>query len=82
MEPLANWLSAAQRELGLDEVLDVRLLLDLSRQVAHAVERPAAPLTTYLLGVAAGREAPGGRSSAELAEAIERLAGQWVKPAS
>lgn len=82
MEPLANWLSAVQRELGLDEVLDVRLLLDLSRQVAHAVERPAAPLTTYLLGVAAGREAAGGRSSAELADAIERLAGQWVEPAS
>lgn len=56
MEPLTNWLSVVQREQGLEEGIDVRLLLDLSRQVAHAVERPAAPLTTYLLGLAAGRK--------------------------
>ncbi len=28
MEPLASWLSAVQRELGLEEVMDVRLLVD------------------------------------------------------
>ncbi len=82
MEPLADWLSAVQRELGLEDTIDVRLLLDLSRQVAHAVERPAAPLTTYLMGLATGRGADGGRSPAEVAEVIERLAYQWAEPDS
>lgn len=82
MEPLADWLSAVQRELGLEDTIDVRLLLDLSRQVAHAVERPAAPLTTYLMGLAAGRGADGGRSPAEVAEVIERLAGEWAEPSA
>lgn len=82
MEPLMSWLSAVQRELELQDVVDVRLLLDMSRQVAHAVERPAAPLTTYLMGLAVAREPQGGRSPAEVAEVIERLARQWAKPAS
>jgi hypothetical protein len=33
----------------------MRLILDVARDVAHAIERPAAPVTTYLLGLAAGR---------------------------
>jgi len=32
-------------------------VLDLARDVAHAVARPAAPLSAYLLGVAVGRGA-------------------------
>ena len=32
-------------------------LLDLARDAAHEVERPAAPLTTFLVGVAVGRGA-------------------------
>lgn len=82
MEPLASWLSAVQRELGLQDVIDVRLLLNLSRQVAHAVERPAAPLTTYLLGLAAARQAPDGRTPAALAEVVDRLAREWVQAPS
>ena len=31
------------------------MLLDLARDAAHGVERPAAPLTTFLVGVAVGR---------------------------
>ena len=30
-------------------------MLDLTRDVAHGVARPAAPLTAYLVGVAVGR---------------------------
>ena len=32
-------------------------LLDLARDAAHEIERPAAPLTTFLVGVAVGRGA-------------------------
>ena len=34
---------------------DVALLLDLARDAAHTVARPAAPVTTFLVGLAAGR---------------------------
>jgi hypothetical protein len=57
MSTLAEWLADAAEALGLPEVVDQDLLLDLARDVAHAVARPAAPLTTYLLGVAVGRGA-------------------------
>jgi hypothetical protein len=34
--------------------VDVNDLLGLAGEAAHAVERPAAPLTTFLVGYAAG----------------------------
>jgi len=56
---LSEWLAAVSRELGVDDVvLDqdaIRVLLDLARDSAHEVERVAAPLTTFLAGVAVGR---------------------------
>ncbi|MBK0417632.1 hypothetical protein JD276_01095 [Leucobacter sp. CSA1] len=57
-EALDAWLAAAAAELGLDAG-DVRIgtVLDVARDVAHGVARPAAPLSTFLLGVAVGRAA-------------------------
>ena len=47
------------RELGLEESLDgielVDTVLDLTADVAHGVSRPGAPVTAFLVGVAAGR---------------------------
>ncbi len=58
---LPEWLTAVSAELGVADVeLDddaVRVLLDLARDAAHEVERVAAPLTTFLAGVAVGRGA-------------------------
>ena len=59
MNTLDEWAETACRELGLDPAsLDVKLVLDLARDVAHGVARPAAPLTAYLLGVAVGQGPP------------------------
>jgi hypothetical protein len=33
----------------------VKVILDIARDAAHGVERPAAPVTTFLLGYAAGQ---------------------------
>jgi hypothetical protein len=56
---LDDWLTQLSAELGVDDVeLDhktVKVLLDLARDAAHGVERVAAPLTTFLVGVAVGR---------------------------
>ena len=58
---LQEWLSALSNELGLADVEItedlVTTLLDVARDAAHEVERVAAPLTTFLVGVAVGRGA-------------------------
>ncbi len=69
MTTLERWAEAACAELGLPpDQVRIRLVLDLARDVAHAVERPAAPLTAFLLGLAVGagqapRRRPGGSLS-------------------
>ena len=66
-----EWLETACAELGLDPaVLDRDLVLDLTKDVAHGVARPAAPLTAYLLGIAVGR----GGDARELAGRLGALA--------
>ncbi len=56
---LKYWLTTLSAELGTSDVtMDddaVTTLLDLARDSAHEVERVAAPLTTFLVGVAVGR---------------------------
>ena len=57
MEPqeLDAWAGAAARRLGVSlEPGDVSALLDLARDAAHGVTRPAAPLTAYIAGMAVG----------------------------
>ena len=72
-----DWLSAASAALGVsgDTVVDsVPRLLDLARDVAHHVTRPAAPLTTFVVGLALGAD-PRSRTapSAALDEIVGRL---------
>jgi hypothetical protein len=57
MSTMSEWTAAVCRELGLDEATEgtTTLVLDLTADVAHGVVRPAAPVTAYLLGLAAGR---------------------------
>jgi len=76
---LQAWTEAACAELGLDPTAaDVRTVLDLARDAAHQVERPAAPLTTFLLGLAVGQGQPLDRA----AERLRLLAGRWGAPES
>ncbi len=85
-EALEAWLSAAAREVGLDAAdVSIATVLDLARDVAHGVARPAAPLTTFLLGLAYGRAAAGPDADAtleELAASLTRLAADWGDAAS
>lgn len=59
---LVEWAELVRDELALAdtdtlEKADVDRVLNLARDAAHSVTRPAAPLTTYLLGIAVGRGA-------------------------
>lgn len=66
---LDDWVAAVAAELGLEEVdVDVEQVLDLAADAAHAVVRPAAPLTTFVAGLAAGRA---GGSADDVREAID-----------
>lgn len=72
---LVEWAERVLRELDMPEnealhKADVDRILDLARDAAHSVARPAAPLTTYLLGIAVGR----GADPKVAAEALSRLA--------
>jgi Domain of unknown function (DUF6457) len=49
---LDEWVATVSAELGL-EPIEVSAVLDLARDVAHGVARPAAPLTCLLIGLAA-----------------------------
>ena len=49
-----EWVEALTRVLELPGDVDVKSVLDVARDVAHNVERPAAPISTYLVGVAVG----------------------------
>jgi hypothetical protein len=76
---MQRWLDAVCADLGIDPGLaDARTILDLARDVAHQVDRPAAPLTAYLLGIAVGRGQPLGVT----AERLTALAGGWPAPAA
>lgn len=57
---------------GLD--VDIPVLLDLARDAAHGVARPAAPVTTFLLGYAAGRAGGGAAEVQRLAALLADLA--------
>lgn len=77
---LVEWAERVLRELDMPEnealhKADVDRILDLARDAAHSVARPAAPLTTYLLGIAVGR----GADPELAADALSRLALDHVK---
>jgi len=64
---LKQWLTTLSAALQTNVTLDedaVHILLDLARDSAHEVERVAAPLTTFLVGIAVGRGAALGSTAA------------------
>lgn len=78
---LSGWVTAVARELGLDSALaggtTVDIVLDLTADVAHGVSRPGAPVTAFLVGVAAGRADDPAAAARDYAETISRLAAIW-----
>ncbi|MEU9483264.1 DUF6457 domain-containing protein [Streptomyces decoyicus] len=72
---LDEWITAVKAELGIELDVDTAALLDLARDAAHGVARPAAPLTTFLIGYAAGQQ---GRDVQELSDRAAALANRWA----
>jgi hypothetical protein len=77
MNTMEEWTAAVCADLGLDPACaDTTIVLDLARDAAHGVARPAAPLTAYLVGVAVGQ----GMALPAAAGRISALAADWKTP--
>jgi Domain of unknown function (DUF6457) len=74
LSALDEWAEVVCLEFDLPVAsVDVRAILDVTRDVAHDVNRPAAPLTAYLLGLAVAQ----GHPLAATAARISELASGW-----
>ena len=74
MSSLDEWTELVCLEFGLPSgSVDARLVLGMARDVAHGVDRPAAPLTAYLLGLAVASGHPADSAAAR----ISSLAAAW-----
>ena len=73
MSTLDDWVVQAADALGVSPDMDIALVLDLARDVAHAVARPAAPVTSYLLGLAVAN----GADPATAAATLVGIAREW-----
>jgi molybdopterin-guanine dinucleotide biosynthesis protein A len=62
------WVDAVSAALGVDVATDIDAILDVARDAAHNVDRPAAPVTTYLLGAAVAAGADPAQASALVSE--------------
>lgn len=74
---LHDWIDELCDALEIDVEVDEGLVLDVARDAAHSVERPAAPITTYLLGYAAGLHEANPEKLEELAARASALAESW-----
>ena len=80
-DALRTWMTTLADALGVDPGLEhIAALLDLARDAAHGVARPAAPLTTYLAGLAAGSRGGSPDAIAEVIATAQRLAAQHQPP--
>ncbi|MEU5718738.1 NTP transferase domain-containing protein [Streptomyces sp. NPDC020403] len=74
---LDEWITTVKDELGIELDVDTGVLLDLARDAAHGVARPAAPLTTFLVGYAAAKASSGASpedAAAAVADAARKAA--------
>jgi uncharacterized protein DUF6457 len=78
---LSDWVTAVVRELGIEGAVEgggvVDLVLDLTSDVAHGVSRPGAPVTAFLVGLAAGRSDDPAAAARAYAHKISALADNW-----
>ena len=65
---LTEWSSALCEALGIEPDFEIDDILDLARDTAHRVERPAAPLSAFLVGYAAAMR---GGTAAAVSDCID-----------
>jgi hypothetical protein len=75
---LHDWIDELCDVFDIEHEVDEAIVLDLARDAAHSVERPAAPITTYLLGYAAAVHDADPDKLEELSARATELAEKWA----
>ena len=71
-----KWVKEICEELGLDaKDVDVEEILAMTKVVAYAVERTAAPVTSLIMGLAIAK----GQDGKEVSQRIQDFASNWQK---
>ena len=78
---LHDWIDELSDVLDVDTEVDEGLVLDLARTAAQNVQKTAAPITSYLLGFAAGVGDLNPDGIERLAAKAQLLAESWDRPA-
>ena len=74
---LHDWIDELMDVLDIEGEIDEGLILDVAREAAHQVQRPAAPISTYLLGYAAALAGGRPEQVEVLAARVVALAEKW-----
>ena len=77
---LHDWIDELCDTLDIETEVDEGLILDLAKVAADNVVRMAAPITTYLLGYAAGVASADEETVEKLAARAQSLAEGWDRP--
>jgi aconitase B len=79
---LPEWTTAVARELGLESAVDDSSSADtiawLTSHVVDGVDPAAAPLTAFLIGVAAGRADDPAVAARDYVEKVTHMADGWT----
>jgi hypothetical protein len=78
---LHDWIDELSDVLDVETEVDEGLVLDVARVAAHQVQKTAAPITAYLLGVAVGTAEADPAEAEALADRVHSLAESWDRPA-
>jgi len=78
---LHDWIDELCDVLDVETEVDEALILDLARVAAKNVQHTAAPITTYLVGYAAGLQDADPDRIEKLSGAATALAEEWDRPA-
>jgi Domain of unknown function (DUF6457) len=79
---LHDWIDELSDVLDVDTEVDEALILDLAKVAADNVVKIAAPITSYLLGYAAGAHDADPEGVEALAARAQALAEGWDRPAN
>jgi hypothetical protein len=77
---LHDWIDELCDTLDIETEVDEALLLDLAKVAADNVIRMAAPITTYLVGYAAGAAGADAAGVERIAAKAQALAERWERP--
>lgn len=78
LPPIQAWVEHLCATLGVDAAaVDLRAILDMTRDVAHHVDRPAAPVSAFVVGLAAAADGGGIESVRAACDKAAQAARNW-----